>query len=170
MTHAFAFSSENLAKFHLILAKYPKDQKRSALLPCLMLVQNQNDGWLSVEAMEYVAQLLDLPYIRVYEVATFYSMFQLEPRGKFHFKVCTTTPCCLVKSDELLALIREQTCVSDAKNISEDGLFSVSEVECLGACVGAPVVHINNECHEKVTPQSMIDIIRSLKKSDAGRG
>ncbi|MGV2433358.1 MAG UNVERIFIED_CONTAM: NADH-quinone oxidoreductase subunit NuoE [Rickettsiaceae bacterium] len=158
----FSFDKANLAKAKAIIKKYPENRERSALIPLLDLAQRQNKGWLSVEAMEYVADMLSSPYMRVYEVASFYSMFNLKPVGKYHVQICGTTPCWLRGAEDI-----KKACESHMKiksgETTKDGKFTLSEVECLGACVNAPLVQINDDYYENLTPDSMSDLLEKLK-------
>ena len=159
---AFEFSQENLAKILNILKKYPEKNKASTVLPLLDLAQRQNNGWLNQEALETVAKFLDMPEMRVYEIASFYSMFNLNPVGKYHVQVCGTTPCMLRGSEEIIKSCQEH---------KDEGLFTVSEVECLGACANAPVMQINDDFFEDLTVEStksIIDDLRSGKKPKVG--
>jgi len=157
----FEFSKENLDKSKVILAKYPSGRQRSALLPLLDLAQRQNGDWLSIPAMDYVAEFLSLPAIKVYEVATFYSMFNLKPVGKNLIQVCRTTPCWLRGADKLTETCKSKLGI-DLKETTEDGKFTLVEVECLGACVNAPMVQINDDYFEDLTSESMEKIIDDL--------
>lgn len=162
---SFTFSSENKEKIKKILAQYPKGREMSATLPLLDLAQRQNQGWLSREALEGVAETLSLPFMHVYEVASFYTMFNLQPVGKFLVQVCTTTPCWLRGSDSIL-----KTCQAYAKRTeAEQGqnLFTVMEVECLGACANAPMVQINDDYYEDLTPQGTEKILKQLENDEA---
>ncbi|MFN7710294.1 MAG: NADH-quinone oxidoreductase subunit NuoE [Holosporales bacterium] len=162
---AFEFSAENKKKVASIIAQYPEGREASALLPLLDLAQRQNDNWLSRECIEHVATLLDMPVIRVYEVASFYSMFNMQPVGKYFVQVCTTTPCWLRGSDGVLQACRKH--IGDQpRQVSGDGLFSYMEVECLGACVNAPMVQINDDFYEDLDEGSMGQILEDLR---AGR-
>ena len=127
------FSEEKLSKAKEIIARYPQGKQKSALLPILHLAQDENNGWLSVEAMDYVAQLLQLKPIEVYEVATFYSMYNLKPVGKYIFEVCQTGPCMLNGSDNIIGYIKEKLGI-EVGQTTKDGLFTLKTVECLGAC------------------------------------
>jgi NADH-quinone oxidoreductase E subunit len=161
----FAFSEENLAQANKIVARYPEGRQASAVLPLLDLAQRQHDNWLSLECMDYVADFLDMPPIRVYEVATFYTMFNLAPVGKFHLQLCTTTPCWLRGSDEVVAACRSVTGI-DIGERSEDGLWSMVEVECVGACVNAPVLQVNDDFYEDVDGTITERILNALKNGD----
>ena len=159
---SFVFSEENLEKAKNILAKYPKDRGQSALLPLLDLAQRQNNNWIPREAMQYIAEFLKIPEIRVYEVATFYTMYNLKPVGKHFIQLCTTTPCWLRGSDEVVAACKSKLDI-DMGETTEDGQFSLLEVECLGACVNAPMVQINDDYYEDLDGASMGQIIDDLK-------
>jgi NADH-quinone oxidoreductase subunit E len=160
---AFAFTDEALVKAERIVARYPEGRQQSAVIPLLDLAQRECGGWLPTAAIEYVAGFLDMPRIRVLEVATFYSMFYLEPVGKNLVQLCRTTPCWLRGSDELRATAREVTGCSLGES-SADGLFTVVEVECLGACCNAPMVQINDEYYEDLTADSFRAVLAALKR------
>ncbi|MFK7973846.1 MAG: NADH-quinone oxidoreductase subunit NuoE [Rickettsiaceae bacterium] len=160
---SFTFNDKNALQAQEIIAKYPEGQQRSAILPLLDLAQRQNNGWLSTAAMEYVATMLSLPFIRAHEIATFYSMFNLKPVGKYHIQVCGTTPCWLRGSHDIMKYCQQHANTTKG-DISEDGLFSISEVECLGACRNAPVVQINDDFYEDLDEQKVKDIIKTLKE------
>ena len=161
-TGGFAFTAENDARAKTICARYPADRKASATIALLDLAQRQNDGWLSPEAIEYVAAYLEVAPIRVYEVASFYTMFNLQPVGKYLIQVCRTTPCWLRGSDGITAACKKKLGVG-LKEVTEDGQFSVIEVECLGACANAPMVQINDFYYEDLTPEQMERIIDDLR-------
>ncbi|HJK85870.1 MAG TPA: NADH-quinone oxidoreductase subunit NuoE [Candidatus Megaira endosymbiont of Stentor roeselii] len=164
----FSFNKENIKKAKGILAKYPDGRQKSAVLPLLDLAQRQNGGWLSVEAIEYVADYISEPYMRVYEVASFYSMFYLKPVGKYHIQVCGTTPCWLKGAEDILQTCEKRIGIK-CGNTSADGRFTISEVECLGACVNAPLVQINDDYYEDLTPDKMNDIIDKLSARQNGQ-
>jgi NADH-quinone oxidoreductase subunit E len=150
----FALSEDTLAWAKTQIAKYPEGRQASAVIPILWRVQEQHDNWLSEAAIRTVADLLDMPYIRVLEVATFYTQFQLQPVGKkAHIQVCGTTPCQLRGSDEIIALCKHRI-HHDPFHISDDGNFSWEEVECLGACVNAPMVLIWSDTYEDLTKEN----------------
>lgn len=151
-------------KIEKILAKYPAEQKRSAVIPLLWLAQKEFGGWVSVDAMQLVADTLDLPYIRVYEVATFYTMFNLKPVGKYHVQVCTNCACMIRGSEKIVDAVKDVTGLKGQGTVSEDGMFTLTEVECLGACVEAPMMQINDGYHVKLTPESAKEILEKLKK------
>ena len=151
---SFAFTDENLAWVKQQIAKYPTGRQASAVIPVLWRAQEQNEGWVSEAAIRVVADLLGMPYIRVLEVATFYTMFLLSPVGKkAHVQVCGTTPCRLRGADELFKVC-ERRIHPDPFHVSADGNYSWEEFECLGACVNAPMVLIWNDTYEDLTPES----------------
>jgi NADH-quinone oxidoreductase subunit E len=157
----FEFSKENLKKAKEYISKYPAGKQRSAILPLLDLAQRQNGGWLSQPALDYVGVMLDVPFIKVYEVATFYTMFQLKPIGENFIQVCRTTPCWLRGSDELTKACKSKLGIGIGET-TKDGKFSLIEVECLGACVNAPMIQINDDFFEDLTAESMGQIIDDL--------
>lgn len=149
-----------------ILARYPAERKQSGVIPLLALAQDEFDGWLPVELMQLVADTLEMPYIRVYEVATFYTMFNLKPVGKYHVQVCTNCACMVRGSKEILDTVKAE--IGEVEdNISKDGCFTLTEVECLGACVEAPMMQINKDYHLKLTPAKAKAIIKDLRDSIA---
>jgi NADH-quinone oxidoreductase E subunit len=157
----FEFSKENLKKAKEYIAKYPAGRQKSAVLPLLDLAQRQNGGWLSRAALDYVGITLDMPFIKVYEVATFYTMFHLKPIGENFIQVCRTTPCWLRGSDELTKTCKSKLGIGIGET-TKDGKFSLIEVECLGACVNAPMVQINDDFFEDLSAESMEKIIDDL--------
>lgn len=159
---SFAFNAENLAWAKQTIAKYPTGKQASAVIPLLWRAQEQNDNWVSKPVIEYVADMLDMSYIRVLEVATFYTMFQLQPVGKVaHIQVCGTTPCMLRGAEELKKVCQNRI-HHEPHHLSEDGRFSWEEVECLGACVNAPMVQIFKDTYEDLTPASFEKLIDDL--------
>ena len=162
----FSFNKDNLQKAQEIISHYPDGKQRSAVLPLLNLAQRQIGGWLPQIAIEYVAKFLDLPFIRVYEVATFYTMFNLKPVGKYHIQICGTTPCWLRGSDEITKVCHNELGIG-LKEVTPDKQFSLVEVECLGACVNAPVVQINDDYFEDLTPELMTELLNKLKAGKA---
>jgi NADH-quinone oxidoreductase subunit E len=159
---SFAFSAENLAWAKETLRNYPEGKQASAVIPVLWRAQEQNDGWVTRPAMEYVAQLLDMSFIRVYEVATFYTMFQLAPVGrKAHVQVCGTTPC-MLRGAEDLKHVCQRRIHPESHHVSADGDFSWEEVECLGACVNAPMVQIFKDTYEDLTPESFEKVLDDI--------
>lgn len=158
----FEFTSENLARAKEVVAKYPPQYKKAAVMPLLDLGQRQL-GFCSISVMNYVAKLLEMPPMRVYEVATFYTMFNKSPMGKFHLQVCTTTPCQLCGSDGIMEAVQTHLGIKSGQT-TKDKLFTLSEVECLGACVNAPMIGINDDYYEDLTPEGVVDILTKLKK------
>ena len=157
----FKFTDENLKKANLEIKKYPNKRKASAVLALLYLVQNQNDSWIPLAAIKYVAKLLDMPYIKVYEVATFYSMFNLSPVGKYFVQVCTTTPCMIRGAKKIIEVCKKN--ISQNQNeLSENKICSWTEVECLGACVTAPMMQINQDYFEDLDENKCKEIILKL--------
>ncbi|CAK0755730.1 NADH-quinone oxidoreductase subunit E [Azospirillaceae bacterium] len=162
---SFAFTADNLARAERIIAKYPAGKQASAVIPLLHLAQSQNDNWLSRAAMDHVADLLKMPRIRVYEVATFYTMFNKEPVGKHVIHVCTTTPCWLRGSDEIVATCKRKLGINPGET-TPDGQFTVTEVECLGACVNAPMVEIHDHYYEDLDGPRMEALIDALARGE----
>lgn len=160
----FTFNAVNLSKAKEILKIYPKNYKESSIMPLLSIAQYQNDGWLPKKAIEYVSKFLNVPEIKVLEIATFYSMYNLSPVGKNHIEVCTTSPCMLRGSDEILVKLKKLTGISTGE-ISKDCVFSLNKVECLGACVNAPVVKINENYFEDLNLQSVEELINKLRNN-----
>ena len=157
----FVFNADNLKKATEILAKYPEKRKASALIPILDIAQRQSDGWLPPETLDYVAKYLSIAPIRVYEVASFYSMFNLKPVGKNLIQVCRTTPCWLRGSDKITNICEKKLNIK-LNETTKDNKFTLIEVECLGACVNAPMVQINDNYYEDLDEKSMSEIIDSL--------
>ena len=157
----FAFTADNMARAKQIIAKYPAGRQASALIPLLDIAQRQHDNWLPRAAMDYVAGLLEMPPIRVYEVATFYTMFNLAPVGRHFIQVCRTTPCWLRGSDGITKTCRDKLGIELGETTPDDK-FTLKEVECLGACVNAPMVQINDDYYEDLTPESMARLIDDL--------
>jgi NADH-quinone oxidoreductase E subunit len=163
MSEIFAFTPENKALAEKMIAKYPPGRQASAVLPLLDLAQRQVGGWLPRAAMDYVAASLDMAPIRVYEVATFYSMFNLKPVGKYLLQVCRTTPCWLRGADQLTETCQRKLGIS-LRETTPDGKFTLVEVECLGTCVNAPVVQINDDFYEDLDPAKMEKLLDALAK------
>jgi len=159
---SFEFTEPNLAWARATIAKYPPGKQASAVLPVLWRAQEQNDGWISRAAMEYVGRMLDMAYIRVYEIATFYTMFNLAPVGRYYVQVCGTTPCWLRGAEDIKASCRKV--IGAPGHVTDNGLFSWTEVECLGACVNAPTVQINKDYYEDLTPESFEKILADLRE------
>ena len=157
----FKFSEENLKKVKQIFNRYPEKNRKSAVMPLLYLAQKQNDNWIPLSAMKYIANLLAMPYIAVYEVATFYTMYNLAPVGKYFIQVCTTTPCLLRGADKIVKLCKEN--ISPNENeLSKKGNCSWMEVECLGACVNSPMIQINDDYYEDLDEKNTKEILISL--------
>ena len=161
---SFVFTAANLQQAAQIIERYPEGRAASAVLPLLDLAQRQA-GWVPLAAMDAVADLLAMPRIRVYEVATFYTMFNLEPVGRYLVQVCTTTPCMLRDSDAVVEACRSRLGI-DFGETTADGLFTLKEVECLGACVNAPMVQINDDYYEDLDAGSMISILDGLASGE----
>ena len=160
---SFKFSAGNLKKANDYIKKYPAGKQRSAVMPLLYLVQEQHDNWIPLVAMDYIAELLDIPAIQVYEVANFYTMFNKQPVGKNLIQVCRTTPCMLRGAKDITQTCKKKLGI-ELGETTKDNKFTLVEVECLGACVNAPLVQINNDYHENLTPESMEKIIDKLSK------
>ena len=161
----FEFTEENLVLAENILNKYPKERKKSAVMPLLYLAQNQNDNWIPLAALKYIGKFLSMPYINVYEIATFYSMYNLSPVGKYFVQVCTTTPCLLRGANEIVKACQKK--ISKNENtISENGMCSWTEVECLGACVNAPMMQVNRDYYEDLNKNNIEKILDSFMKDD----
>ena len=159
----FSFTADNMKKAELIMQKFPPNYQQSAVMPLLTLAQEQHDNWLPLSAMNYVADLLDMPRIRCYEVATFYSMYNREPVGKFHIQLCGTTPCQVCGSERLQDAIEKKYGIRNGET-TKDKMFTITEVECLGACANAPMIQINHhEVYENLTPESVITVLEALK-------
>ncbi len=168
---AFAFDAESEAKITSILAKYPAGKQASAVLPLLDLAQRQmgrltGSAWIPRVAMDTIAARLDMAPIRVYEVATFYFMFNMQPVGKYHLQLCTTTPCWLRGSDDVVATCRKVTGIKGWKETSADGLFTMTEVECVGACVNAPILQVNDDFFEDMDAESTEKLLEALKRGE----
>ena len=157
---SFAFTADNLAWAKERIAKYPEGRQASAVIPLLWRAQEQSGGWLPQKAIEHVAELLGMARIRVLEVATFYTMFNLEPVGKYHVQLCGTTPCMLRGSEELKKVCQRR--IGNQHHVTADGKFSWIEVECLGACVNAPMAQINYDYYEDLAPESFNKVLDSL--------
>jgi len=158
----FAFTKENAKAINNILLKYPEGRKASALLPLLDLAQRQHDNWLPKAAMSEVAKILSLPMIKVLEVATFYTMYNLYPVGKNLLQICTTTPCWLRGSEDIVSICKDKLGINFGAT-TKDNRFTLLEVECLGACSNAPMAQINDDFYEDLTKESMKKIIEDLK-------
>jgi NADH-quinone oxidoreductase subunit E len=169
----FAFTAENEAKAQTIIARYPPGRQYSAILPLLDMAQRQvgaetqTQGWLPVPVIEYVAAYLGMPYMRALEVATFYTMFNLRPVGRYHVQVCGTTPCMLRGSDDVFEACKAKGMKKG--QTTPDGLFTLSEVECLGACANAPMAQINDDNYEDLTFESTTAILEALARGETPR-
>jgi NADH-quinone oxidoreductase E subunit len=163
---SFAFTPENLAKAQAHIAKYPPGRQASAVLPLLDLAQRQHENWLPRAAMDYVADMLGMAHIRVYEVATFYSMFNLRPVGKHLFQICTTTPCWLRGSDAVVEACERKLGIGIGES-TPDRQFTLVEVECLGACVNAPIIQINDDFYEDLDGPATERLIDALRRGDS---
>ena len=157
----FAFTKTNIKAINVVLLKYPENRKASALLPLLDLAQRQHNNWLPKEAMSEVAKILNLPMIKVMEVATFYTMYNLYPVGKNLLQVCTTTPCWLRGSDDIVSVCKKKLGI-DFGETTKDNKFTLLEVECLGACSNAPMVQINDDFYEDLDKKAITKIIEDL--------
>jgi NADH-quinone oxidoreductase subunit E len=157
---SFAFSVDNLAWAEKEMTKYPEGRQASAVVALLWRAQAQSGGWLPEAAIRYVADFLGMAHIRVLEIATFYTMFNLEPVGRFYVQVCGTTPCMLRGAEDLKAVCQKR--IGEAGRVSADGVFSWIEVECLGACVNAPMLQINEDNYEDLTPEILSRILDDL--------
>jgi NADH-quinone oxidoreductase subunit E len=160
------FSEEKLNKANEIITRYPQGKQKSALIPLLHLAQEENAGWLSAEAMDYVAGLLNIKPIEVYEVATFYSMYNLKPVGKYLFEVCHTGPCMVNGSDNIVSYIKEKLNIGVGET-TDDGMFTLKTVECLGACGYAPMMQLGNFYKEHLTKEKVDQIIEECRKTAA---
>ena len=158
---SFEFTAENLEKAKKIIAKYPQGRQQSAVMPLLDLAQRQFGGWLPRAAMDYVADFLEMPRIKAYEVATFYSMYNLKPVGKHFVQVCTTIPCGLVGADGIVDACKKHLGIGLGETTA-DGKFTLIEVECLGACVNAPMAQINDDYYEDLTPENTVALLKNL--------
>ena len=160
----FAFTKENISWAKEQIANYPKGRQASAIIPLLWQAQKQSGGWLPEPAIRYVAEFLDMPHMRAMEVATFYTMFNLEPVGEHFVQLCGTTPCWLRGADNLKDVCRK--IIGEQNTVTEDGKLSWLEVECLGACVNAPMVQINDDFYEDLTPEWFEKILLDFKRGD----
>jgi NADH-quinone oxidoreductase subunit E len=165
----FEFDEQSESEIAHHVAKYPPGRQASAVLPALWVAQNQmkrqtGSAWVPVAAMDAVAKRLDMPAMRVYEVATFYSMFNTQPIGKYNLQVCTTTPCWLRGSDDVVKTCREFTGIQDWGETSADGLFTMTEMECLGACVNAPILQVDDDFYEDMDAERTRELLEALKR------
>lgn len=157
----FAFTAENIEKAREIIARYPQGKQQSAVMPLLTLAQRQNANYLSRAAMEYVADMLGMAAVRVYEVASFYTMYNLQPVGKYMIEVCTTTPCWLRGSDAIVSACEKKLGIKVGET-TPDGMFTLKEAECLGACVNAPMCQVGDHYYEDLTPENTERILDML--------
>ena len=162
---SFAFTKENEAEIKKILAKYPKDRQASAVMPLLDLAQRQHDNWIPMKAIEEIANRLDMAEIRVLEVASFYTMYNLKPVGKYFLQACTTTPCMLRGSDDMMRCIKDRYDIQSGQT-SSCGRFSLLEVECLGACVNAPILQVNDDFYEDLDYETTGKLLDSLEADE----
>ena len=161
----FEFNKKNLEGAEKIIKKYPEGKHKSAVMALLYLAQKQNDNWIPLVAMKYIAKFLNIPYIKVYEVATFYTMYNLSPVGKYFFQICTTTPCMIRGAYDLVNVCKKK--ISDKeKQLSKDKICSWTEVECLGACINAPMMQINNDYYEDLNKEKTEKIIDQIQKGE----
>lgn len=165
---SFEFTPENfeLAKQHI--AKYPAGRQQSAVMPLLDIAQRQHNGWVPKAAMDYIASILGMPPMRVWEVASFYTMYNLAPIGRHHVQVCTTTPCWLRGSDDVVSACKETLGIGFGETTA-DGAFTLTEVECLGACVNAPMIQVNDDFYEDLDAQSTTKILKALAAGEASQ-
>jgi len=157
----FEFNPKNLEIANKIISNYPKGKQKSAVMPLLYIAQNQNDNWIPLAAIKYISKVLSMPYIKVYEVATFYSMYNLSPVGKYFVQICTTTPCMIRGAYKLVEVCKEKISEKE-KSLSKDGKCSWMEVECLGACVNAPMMQINEDYYEDLDKEKCEKIINQI--------
>jgi len=161
----FKFNDKNLKEAQKIIKNYPKGKQQSAVMPLLYLAQKQNDNWLPLVAMKYIAKFLTMPYIKVYEVATFYTMYNLSPVGKYFFQICTTTPCMISGAYDIVKICKEK--ISDKENeISKDKTCSWVEVECLGACINAPMMQVNDDYYDDLNKEKTEKIINQIQRGE----
>ena len=161
----FGFSGENLLEAKKIIKKYPEGKQQSAVMALLYLVQKQNNNWVPLAAMKYIAKILEMPYIKVYEVATFYSMYNLSPVGNYFIQICTTTPCMISGAYKLVEACKEKISTNE-RELSKNKSCSWMEVECLGACVNGPMMQINNDYFEDLDEEKTIKIIDQILKGE----
>ena len=161
----FEFNSSSMDEAKKIISKYPEGKQQSAVMALLFIAQKQNDNWIPLVAMKYIAKILDMPYIKVYEVATFYTMYNLSPVGKYFVQVCTTTPCMIRGANSLVEACKEK--ISEKENeLSNDKNCSWMEVECLGACVNAPMMQINDDYYEDLDKAKTLEIFDKILKGE----
>ena len=168
---SFAFDADSEAEIAKIVARYPAGKQASAVIPALYIVQNQmkrqtGSAWVPLKGMDAVAARLGMAPIRVYEVATFYFMFNMNPIGKYHLQVCTTTPCWLRGSDEVTEACRKATGIKGWRETSADGMFTMTEVECLGACVNAPILQVDDDFYEDMDAAKVTELLAALRRGE----
>jgi NADH-quinone oxidoreductase E subunit len=168
---SFAFDADSEAEIAHIVTKYPAGKQASAVIPALYVAQRQmqrqtGSAWVPVKAMDAVAARLGMAQIRVYEVATFYFMFNTKPIGKYHLQVCTTTPCWLRGSDQITEACRKETGIKGWGETSEDGMFTMTEVECLGACVNAPILQVDDDFYEDMDTGKIAELLAALRRGE----
>ncbi len=161
----FEFNSENLIIAKKIIKKYPNGKQQSAVMPLLYLAQSQNDNWIPLSSMKYIAKFLEMPYIKVYEVATFYTMYNLSPVGNYFIQVCTTTPCMIRGAQKIVEACKEKISIKE-NELSKNKKCSWVEVECLGACVNAPMMQINDDYYEDLDKEKTLKIIDQILKGE----
>jgi len=169
--HSFAFDAESEAKIATILKRYPEGKQASAVIPLLYVAQRQmgrltGSAWVPRVAMDVIADRLSMPPIRVYEVATFYFMFNMQPIGRHHLQLCGTTPCMLRGSDDVLRACKDAGGVKGVGDTSADGMFTLTEVECLGACVNAPILQIDDDYYEDLSYESTVKLLEAFKRGE----
>ena len=163
--NVFEFNEQNLKAVEKAISSYPKNRQKSAVMPLLYIAQKQNNNWIPLAAMKLIAKTLNMPYIKVYEVATFYTMYNLAPVGEYFFQVCTTTPCMIRGAYKLVDVCKKKISENESK-ISKDGKSSWLEVECLGACVNAPMVQINEDYFEDLDSEKLEKIIEKISNNE----
>jgi len=161
----FEFNSSSLEAANKIISNYPKGKKQSAVMALLYIAQKQNNNWIPLAAMKHIGKFLDMPYIKVYEVATFYTMYNLSPVGKYFVQVCTTTPCMIRGANQLVKACKEKISENESE-LSSNNSCSWMEVECLGACVNAPMMQINNDYYEDLDKEKTIVILDKILKGE----
>jgi len=168
---SFAFDEQSEAELATLIARYPAGKQASAVIPGLYVVQHQmkrqtGSAWVPVKGMDVLAERLGMAPIRVYEVATFYYMFNMAPIGKYHLQVCTTTPCWLRGSDEIVEACRKETGIKGWKETSADGMFTMTEVECVGACVNAPILQVDDDFYEDLNGERTTALLAALRRGE----
>ena len=161
----FVFNDNSLKAVNKAISNYPKNRQQSAVMSLLYIAQKQNDNWIPLAAMKLIAKTLNMPYIKVYEVATFYTMYNLAPVGEYFFQVCTTTPCMIRGAYKLVDVCKKKISKNESE-ISKDGKFSWLEVECLGACVNSPMIQINEDYFEDLDPDKLEKIIDKINNNE----